>query len=796
MGSKVGCFMSRVLIVRKIVDILNESGPSDNGPELAMEFATVVSLVNRRLDTCKMYVDVGQLGEAIRVAEERPPLLPLCSMLMFDRLPLWQSMCEVKGWQMAEPIKTEVAQELHVAFSSSAALDALTELQRSATQANDLRMAVHCLRRMLKLNSGNKSWLASLSSFESRYLSELKDQFFPAVALSNMATMHRIAEEIELGEWSVEVDAALLTAIADMRKREKNSVPVSIEQALDNDLFQTTTDEEAVEKPAPGLEVTTTRIDDARVPGWTPNPRTLLIVCLLLAGLLVVGIAGLFWYGHRNFKEACEKIVEENRQVLGERGGKEYEAIKEKLAKGEYKSAYPQLSELIQREKAEMVVERRKAAEAESARKLAEEAALEKRKAEEAEAERKRLELEKLRKAEEEAAAQRRLEEEALQKAAAAEAERKNLEAEKIRQAEEEAAAKKRMVEEARLKAAEAERIRQEALERKRIEEAAALRKQREVEDRMQNEGFDGSLFMVVDLSGGAAAARYPVAYYKTAEEVPGGTQDEVYKTTKLLLRSIAPGSFLMGSPKDQLGYDDTQPVTETTVTNAFFMGVFEVTQKQWECVMGKNPSYFEDAAASATRPVEQVSCYDIRENATTNKDDPDANWPRNHYVNGQSFMGRLRMKTGIRSFDLPTEVQWEYACRAGTQTSLNSGKNLSNMYIDPNVAEVGRYYSNGGRGYKRDGTIRIMTAPVGSYKPNAWGLYDMHGNVSEWCLDSYRLTEQTEPQWKGKVNDQYCVLRGGGWDNVAWHCLATSRTSNKPFQRNYNAGFRIVRNK
>lgn len=500
--------------------------------------------------------------------------------------------------------------------------------------------------------------------------------------------------------------------------------------------------------------------------------------------------------------------------MLDERGGKEYEALKEKLAKGEYKRAYLQLSELAQREKAELIMERRKAAEAESIRVQAEEEAREKRKAEEAELERKRLEEEKRRKIEEEAVAKRRLEEEKRQHIAKAEAERKKREAEKIRQAEEETAAKERAIEEARLKAAEevvakkrmieearqkalAEaRRREEALERKRIEEVEARRKQREVEERIQNLGFDDSLFMVIDLSEGAVATRYPVTYYKKEEELPGGIQNEVYKTTKLLMRVIPPGKFLMGSPKGQLGYDKTQPVTEVSVTNAFFIGVFEVTQKQWECVMGRNPSYFENAAASATRPVEQVSCYDIRENAETNMDASDSNLSHNSDVNAQSFLRRLRMKTGIRGFDLPTEIQWEYACRAGTRTALNSGKNLSDMYIDNNLAEVGRYYSNGGRGYKKDGTTQIMTAPVGSYKPNAWGLYDMHGNVAEWCLDSYRLSESKASQGKGQANDQYGVLRGGAWNNVAWHCLATSRTINNCFKRSYNAGFRIVRNK
>ena len=560
--------------------------------------------------------------------------------------------------------------------------------------------------------------------------------------------------------------------------------------------------------PTSTLTVTTTKIDhEDRVEGWAPNAKWLLIACLVLAGLLLLGLAGLFWFGKEHNRQACEEIVTQNKHLLEERGGTEYSGIKNELNKGNYSDALQQLRGLVMREKSEMVVERRKTAEAESARKLAAEAALERKKNEDAEALRIRLLEEKRKKAEDDAAERKRREEDARK----AEAERQRMKAEEAaRKKMDDLAAERKRVEAAgvaerkRAEAEElkkrdavvAERKRVEEIERKKTEEIVAQRKRAEADDLLQNSGFDSNLYMVVDLTGGSEAIQYPVAYHKTEASVPGGVQDEIYKTTKLLFRYITPGTFAMGSPKNQLGFDESQPPMEMTVTNDFFMGVFEVTQKQWELVMGSNPSYFENAAVSASRPVEQVSCYEIRENSLTNKDDPHSNWPANQYVNEKSFMGKLRLKTGIRTFDLPNEVQWEYACRAGTTTALNSGKNIENIYIDQNVAEVGRYYSNGGRGYKRDGTTRIMTAPVGSYKPNAWGLYDMHGNVSEWCLDWRRLYRISEPTWKGTVVDQYCVLRGGGWDNVAWHCLSTSRVISKPFQRNYNAGFRVLRTK
>jgi len=851
-----GCFvMSRVLIVRKVLDILDQNGRSDNGPEIAREYATVVNLVNRRLENCKLYLESGKLGEALRIAEERPPLLPLCAMLLFDRLPIWHSMCQIKGWQTPDPINIEAAQLLQVAFVSPSALDALTELQRVATQSNDIRMSVRCLRRMIKLDPSNKSYLATLTSFESRYLNELKEQFFPAVALKNIATMHRIAEEIELSEWHIKIDPSLLSAIATMRHEDKLESVDTIVSAPDRDLFQTIDEDQPNEQtekikldetteiliettppltmpppseqtptpeptplteptplpesapPPPTLEVTTTKIEEVRVQGWSPNPKHLLIVCLVLALLVVLGAVGLFWYGNRNFEKACTTLVTENQQLLTERGGAEYVAIQKLLKNDEYKDAHQLLRKLVQTKNAEAKMEQRKKAENASAQKLAEQAALEKKKAEEAEVERKRLEAEKarliaeaeaekIRIAEEAIAAKKRLEEEALRKVAEAEAERLRLEAEKIRIAKEEAEAKRLQAEELRKKYEESERIRLEVLARKRAEDAEILRKQREEEDRVQNAGFGDALYMAIDLSGGASTSRFSIAYYKTLKDIPGGVQAEVYKTTKLLLRYIAPGPFLLGSPADQLGHDELQPAREMVVSNAFFIGVFEVTQRQWNLIMGNNPSYFENATAWMVRPVEQVSCYDIREDALNNKDDLRVEWPQNHEVNAQSFMGRLRKKTFIRTFDLPSEIQWEYACRAGTKTALNSGKNLSDMYIDTNLSEVGRYYSNGGKGYKRDGTTTIMTAPVGSYIPNAWGLYDMHGNVAELAFDCYNISFNREPHWKGKVRDQYCVFRGGGWDNQAWHCISTARKEAKSFQRNYNAGFRVIRNK
>lgn len=229
--------------------------------------------------------------------------------------------------------------------------------------------------------------------------------------------------------------------------------------------------------------------------------------------------------------------------------------------------------------------------------------------------------------------------------------------------------------------------------------------------------------YMVVDLSGGVDAISYPVSYLSSVPE--GGWGDE-YKTTKLVLRLIPPGSFMMGSPSDESGRGDYEDLHGVVLTKPFYIGVFEVTQKQYELVMGGNPSYFK----GNMRPVEQVSYNNIRGSVNG------AGWPAHNQVDANSFMGRLRSKVNML-FDLPTEAQWEYACRAGTSSALNSGKNCT----EANLKEVARCLYNSGysRNYPWDGKGGYSyTANVGSYLGNGWGLFDMHGNVSELCRDYY----------------------------------------------------------
>ena len=318
------------------------------------------------------------------------------------------------------------------------------------------------------------------------------------------------------------------------------------------------------------------------------------------------------------------------------------------------------------------------------------------------------------------------------------------------------------------------------------VEQAACFYR---VQANVTNAG-DAELYMVIDLSGGTGAMSYAVNYL--AAVPPGGWTDE-YKTTKLVLRRITHGEFTMGSPTNELGRDSDEIQHQVTLTKDYYIGVFEVTQKQWERVMGTWPSYFTNAAYRDTRPVDQVSYYDIRENPDNTPISP--NWPQSSAVGSDSFMGKLRAKTGLTTLDLPTESQWERACRAGTTTALNSGYNLTNTASDAHMDEVGRYWYNGGSGGSSQGCEPSAgTALVGTYLANQWGLYDMHGNVWEWCLDWYGTYPGTVDDPPGADSESDRVSRGGSWEHYAGNCRSAFRFVDPPSSRFFIYGFRLSR--
>jgi len=197
----------------------------------------------------------------------------------------------------------------------------------------------------------------------------------------------------------------------------------------------------------------------------------------------------------------------------------------------------------------------------------------------------------------------------------------------------------------------------------------------------------------------------------------------------------VQPGTFTMGSPSSEGERNSDETQHTVTLTKGFCMQTTEVTQGQWKAVMGSNPSYF--SACGDNCPVETVSWYDV-----------------------QDFISRLNEK-GEGTYRLPTEAEWEYAARAGSTTAFANGGISGVNYLicnnDPNLSAMGWYCDNSG------------THSVAQKQATAWGLYDMHGNVWEWCQDwygDYRTGAVTDPSGPGTGSDR--VIRGGGWYSVA----------------------------
>jgi len=235
------------------------------------------------------------------------------------------------------------------------------------------------------------------------------------------------------------------------------------------------------------------------------------------------------------------------------------------------------------------------------------------------------------------------------------------------------------------------------------------------------------------------------------------------YRGVEQRFRWIPPGRFWMGSPETEPDHRDNETQHEVELRRGFWLGGTAVTQALWTAVMSKNPSNFQGQG----RPVERVSWDDV-----------------------QKFLQRLRVEYPEILFDLPTEAEWEYACRAGTRTPFSFGWNITPAQVNYD----GNYPYDGAE----KGEFREQTVPVKSLPPNPWGLFEMHGNVWEWCADRFRDfngvgTGEVVTDPKGPMASSSRVLRGGSWLDLARDARSAARLANERDLRNHDFGFRLV---
>jgi len=233
----------------------------------------------------------------------------------------------------------------------------------------------------------------------------------------------------------------------------------------------------------------------------------------------------------------------------------------------------------------------------------------------------------------------------------------------------------------------------------------------------------------------------------------------------------IPPGDFLMGSPDTERGRLRHEDLHAVRITAPFYLGVYEVTQAEYQRVMGRNPSHFQRVAGhdAARFPVENVS-----------------------WTEAEEFCSRLsslpKEQESQRVYRLPTEAEWEYACRAGTATPYHFGSRLTGREANCNGSLP--------YGTRSQGIFLRRPTTVGSYEPNAFGLFDMHGNVSEWCQDWYALeyyedSPSEDPQ--GPAQTAYRVSRGGDWRSYPFVCRSAHRYGAIPTRTSNNRGFRVA---
>jgi formylglycine-generating enzyme required for sulfatase activity len=259
----------------------------------------------------------------------------------------------------------------------------------------------------------------------------------------------------------------------------------------------------------------------------------------------------------------------------------------------------------------------------------------------------------------------------------------------------------------------------------------------------------------------------------------------------ELTMLRIPSGSFMMGSPEEEMGRKSVEGPQHEVTLGEFLMSRTPITQAQWRAVAnwqprpearetwgrdlnpdpfrfkGKKARLLKGEANTDLRPVEQVNWHDAME-----------------------FCSRLSQRTG-RTYSLPSEAQWEYACRAGSTTPFAFGETIT--------TDLANYDGNTTYGKGPKGEYREQTTPVGSFPANAWGLQDMHGNVYEWCLDHWHNSYEGAPSdgslWLDPEtgDDTRRLLRGGSWSGYPRYCRSACRYQGAPGSVYYNVGFRVV---
>lgn len=251
---------------------------------------------------------------------------------------------------------------------------------------------------------------------------------------------------------------------------------------------------------------------------------------------------------------------------------------------------------------------------------------------------------------------------------------------------------------------------------------------------------------------------------------LPSKVGDAITNSIGMKLTFIPAGEFTMGSPETESHREADEVQHKVKISKPFLMATTAVTQKQWRAIMGTTIQDQRDEVDPSSKLFGEGDDYPIYFVS---------------YEDAQDFCRKLTAKER-REYRLPTEAEWEYACRAGTTTPFSTGETISTAQANYN----GNFaYGDGAKGENRDKTV-----PVGTFKPNPWGLYNMHGNVWTWCADwygEYPREEATDPQ--GPASGEERVARGGSWFREPWMCRSAGRYKKNPEGRYNFIGLRVV---